>query len=169
MFAEVSIAELSFAELDAEVIVVEEAILLREIIPVMIIGDDFFRADMGANFDGVEIVVELERLGLTVAGINRDGSVRNNPGQVKLLREIFPIFRGPVGTIINIYVGGQETPDSPVHWTGPFPFTIGEDSSVQPLVESPYLAVKYTSQDQPVWSLLSMDLDIEPTGEIYDE
>lgn len=170
MFSETAIAEVSIAELLDEEVVPVETTLFLERVPVMIIGDNFFRADMGDDFDQEGIAVELERLGLTIEGMNRDGTFRTNPGSVKILREAWPVVRGTPGDVLNFYFGVQaKTPEDTVAWQGPFPFTIGENASVRPLIEGAYLAYKVVSNGQSEWSLLSIDLDIDRTGEVYDQ
>src|SRR5690606_33779821 len=112
----------------------------------------------------------LERIGWSIDGINRDGSIRTNPYSVKIIREIWPVFRGTIGTELQISVGVQaKTPEDPIAWQGPFSFIIGEDVSIQPLLEGVYFAIRITSQNQPVWSLLSMDIDLDRVGEVYAE
>lgn len=168
MLAISSLSEDTISELIGESHVEIVTLLLLERRPVLIVGHEFHRVDMGEDFDGAPISVSLERTGWTVEGMNRDGTIRNNPSSVKILRELFPVIRGELGTVIDIYAGGQaKTPEDPVVYQGPFPFVVGVDTSVQPLVEVVFLAVKFMSDGQPPWALLSLDLDVDPAGDVY--
>lgn len=163
-----SISALALASFDEEeVILVASPTILVERRPVLIFAQNLFRADYGSTFGGVEIVSILERIGITIEGTDRDGRPRNNPSSVKLLREIWPIIRGTNGTELLFYAGAQMRPEDTINWQGPMSFVIGQDVSVQPLVEGAYLALRIESYGQPQWSLLDLELDIERTGEVY--
>jgi len=136
--------------------------------PVLIEGGFLHRVDRGYLFGDTNSSVLLERVGLTLEGMGRDGTLRSNPNSVKLFRELWPLFRGEIGTEIFISVGAQlRTAEDPILWQGPFSFIIGQDVSIQPLLEGCFLAWRFTSTNQPPWSLLAIDADIEPTGEVY--
>lgn len=165
---ETSIAEVSIAEgASSGEFVFPETVLFLEQRPVMLIGQAAFRADMGEDFAGSQILTILERVGWAIESTDRNGVIVSNPSRIKLLREIWPIIRGTVGDVVDIYAGYQFTPEDEVIWQGPFPFEIGVDKSVQPLVEGPYLAIRFQSLGISPWALLGVELDIDPTGEVY--
>ena len=165
-----AISEVSISDVPEEVLVPVESLLLPENLPVMIIGNNFFRADMGVDFAGVDFLALVERIGWTVSGAHRDGSLILDPSKVKILREAWPVIRGTSGNVLNFYFGAQlRSPENSIAWQGPFPFVIGEDASIRPLVEGAYLAMRVEGLGVDPWSLLSIDLDIDVTGEIYDQ
>lgn len=143
---------------------------LRDIkpLPVFAYDFDFYQVDSADTFitpngwEGIPVV--LERLGLTIYGRDRQGNWKEDPDIVKLVKGLYPIFRGEPGTVINIYVGAQETMEGPVSWDGPHPFIIGEDTSINPLVSGPFIAVRFESTGQKPWKLLSYTLDITQVG-----
>ncbi len=170
IFGDAAFGEVAFGEdLEGSASAPEAVVKLYEKAPVMIIGQNLFRADYGTDFDGAPIDVVLERTGIAIEGMNRDGTFRTNPTSTKLLREITPVIKGTRGTTINIYAGFQSNSvEDEVVWEGPFEYILGETVSVEPLVEGVYLAIKYTSNGQPPWKLLGEELDIAVTGEPYD-
>ena len=168
MTAHASISEQAISEDSSTISTPSAPTILLARKPVFIAGQNLYRADLGSTFDGSPIVAEVERVGWTIEGTNRDGSPRNNPSRVKLLREMWPIIRGTSGDTINFYFAGQMRPEDPLAWQGPYPFVIGTNMSVQPLVEGAYLSMKAISNGQSEWSLLAVELDIEPTGEVLN-
>lgn len=140
--------------------------LFGQTLPVYSYGMEFFQAGNLLAPDLVPLDITLERVGLTVASVDREGKPRSDPSVVKLLTEIWPVIRGVPGTVINIYAGAQDDPEAGVSWQGPFSFTLGTSKSVQPIVQGAYLAVRFVSVAQPPWYLLSYDLDIEVLGRL---
>lgn len=161
-----SIAETAISEVPEQDLVSIETDLSLENLPVFPVGTLFYRAEMGEDFGGTPISVVLERIGLTIEGFDRSGNIRSNPRSVKLLREIWPLVRGEVGTVIEVFCGVQRTPEDAIFWHGPYSFTVGTSVSVQPLLEGVYHSVRFRSTGQPAWDMLSYILDIEPTGEV---
>lgn len=163
-----SILERSILELSSEDFVPVAATVLLDQRPVMVVGDNLYRADSGDDFAGLPVVVILEKVGISVEGQARDGTLRINPSSTKILREIWPVIRGTTGAIIEIYAGSQSnSAEDPVIWQGPFNYVLGTDVSVQPLIEGVYLALRFRSENQPPWSLLAVKLDVDPTGEPF--
>lgn len=131
MVAETAISEAAIAEGSSdEEFVFPEITVHLDFRPMMIIGQGIYRADTGLTFAGDPIVVNLERVGWTIEGVDRNGEIKHNPATVKLLREVWPVLRGEIGTTVNFYFGAQlKDPESDVVWQGPFPFVIGQDTS----------------------------------------
>lgn len=169
MTTEVSISESAIAEETAAAIVPVVTTLYLERRPVMIYGTAAYRAELGNDFAGQQVVAQLEKIGLDIEPDGKGGLVRD-PSSMKILREVWPTIRGTPGTTINIYAGYQSiSADDAIVWTGPFPFVLGSDVSVQPLIEGAYLSLKFTSTGQPPWALLSVDADIDNVGEVYTQ
>src|SRR5690606_28516135 len=118
----------------------------------------------GDSFVNEEIQVILERLGLTIYGRDRQGNWKEDPDLVKLVKKVVPIFRGSPGTVINIFVGAQDSMEGGVTWDGPHEFVIGRDTFVTPLISGKFIAIRFESLGQKQWSLLSYDLDIKNIG-----
>jgi hypothetical protein len=143
---------------------------LRDIkpLPVFSYEFDFYQVDSADTFikDGElqGIPVVLERLGLTIYGRDRQGNWKEDPDIIKLVKGVYPIFRGEPGTVVNIYVGSQEDMEGAITWDGPHPFVIGEDTYVKPLISGPFIAIRFESSGQRSWKLLSYDLDITTVG-----
>jgi hypothetical protein len=133
--------------------------------PVAIIGDRFYQFDAGVNFAVGPVEVTLGRTGLTIVGQDRFGQWMVDPGVEKLVTGMWPVFRAPAGTVVQIWVGAQESTEDPITWEGPRDFRVGIDKFQDFLVSGTHIAVRFTSMGQPPWELLSYDLDIEPVGE----
>lgn len=134
--------------------------------PILVSGTRFFRADTTNLFDTEPVQVIVERTGLTVFGRDREGQPKSDPMLIKLIREIWPVFIGIVGTKVDIYAGGQVGPNSPITWQGPFPFVIGQSVSVQPLISTTHFAIRFESLNQLPWTLVNYTLDIEVLGTV---
>lgn len=132
--------------------------------PIMLKGTEFYQAEKGNDFHGKPITVLLERLGLTIYGRDRQGQWKEDPDLWKIVNGVYPIFRGPQGTVVKIYIGSQETPEDPITWSGPHEFTIGRSYFVDPWISGRYISIRFESVGQPPWQLLSYDLDIRPVG-----
>lgn len=132
--------------------------------PIMLKGTEFYQAEKGNDFHGKPITVLLERLGLTIYGRDRQGQWKEDPDLWKIVNGVYPIFRGPQGTVIKIFIGSQDTPEDPITWSGPHEFTIGRSYFVDPWISGRYISIRFESIGQPPWQLLSYDLDIKPVG-----
>lgn len=169
MTSEVSISESSISEETAAVFVPAVITLYLERRPVMIYGAAAYRAELGNNFAGLPVISQLERIGIDIEPDGR-GGVRSNPTSIKILRELWPVFRGTLGTTVQIYVGSQPvSPEDTIVWQGPFDYTFGQDTSIQPLVEGAFYSLKILSTNQAPWALLSIDVDIDTVGEVYTQ
>lgn len=133
--------------------------------PIMVQGTKFFQADNGLDFGGQPIRVSLTRTALTVLGRDRSGNWKVDPGIIKEVTGLWPMIRGVPGTVIKISVGGQPTPDEPIRWEGPRDFIVGTDFFLDFIVSDRYISVRFESEGQRPWELLSYDLDLEVVGE----
>lgn len=135
--------------------------------PVMVKDSAFYSAESGElRATDESMLTVLERTGLTISGQDSKGLLLSDPSVVKLLHGLWPIIIAPVGTVINVYAGAQDTPGGAVRWANPQVFTVGNGVYVDFYqVTGPYLAVRFTSLGQATWKLLGYDLDIELVGE----
>lgn len=132
--------------------------------PIMIIGSEFFQAEEGASAGGNPVRVSLVRTGLTIFGRDQHGKPKVDPGMIKFVSGLWPSIKGLPGTVVKLYVGAQETPDSPILWEGPYDFVVGTSYFQDFTVSGRYIAVRFESIGQEVWELSGYDLDIDPIG-----
>jgi hypothetical protein len=133
--------------------------------PVAIIADKFYQFDSGVTFAVGPVEVTLTRTGLTIVGQDRFGQWQIDPGTIKEVLGMWPVFRAPTGTIVQLWVGAQESTDDPITWEGPYDFQVGVSSFQDFTVSGRYVAVRFSSKGQLPWELLSYDLDIVNVGE----
>jgi hypothetical protein len=133
--------------------------------PVAIIGDRFVQFDAGVTFLAGPVEVSLTRTGLTIVGQDRFGQWQVDPAVVKLVQGMWPVFKAATGTVVQLWVGGQESADGPITWEGPYDFRIGIDKYQDFLVSGTHIAVRFTSRGALPWELLSYDLDLTAIGE----
>lgn len=131
--------------------------------PVFISGNNFFQAETDPRFDGEVVMTHLERTGLPVAGVDRQGRPTVNPAVLKFVRMLYPMFTEGNGKI-SIRLGSQEEPDGPVDWEGPYMFDIGVDHKYDFTVGGQYLAIRFESALSERWQLASYTLDLDILG-----
>lgn len=134
--------------------------------PVMIQGNDFYVADETDEMTPHTMKVVLSRTGLTIYARDQEGNPKNDTEAIKSVQGIWPEIEAPPGTIVEVWVGAQATPISPVEWQGPRNFVVGETIYLDFIVTGRYISVKFESQGQPVWVLSRYDLDVEKSGEM---
>lgn len=87
----------------------EEILLAKGTAPYELVTRDGEDKDFGGDID-----VSLERVGLPLGPLSRDGQIRPNYNQVKLITEIWPDIDTEENYFIRI--GSQEYPEDPVEW-----------------------------------------------------
>lgn len=132
--------------------------------PVQIIGNEFYQADSGPDFQGTPISVVLSRTALTIYGRDQQGRPRVDPGVIKNIQGIWPEFKAPEGTVIRVQVGFHDTPEGPVNWSPARDFTVGSSLFLDMYATGPYIAVRFESEGQLPWDLTGYALEIEPVG-----
>ncbi len=132
--------------------------------PVMIIGNEFYQADAALRFGETSLRVVMSRTGLTIFGKDRFGNWKSDPSSYKEVTGLWPIIRGTAGTIIKVYVGAQDSTEDPIRWEGPYDYICGQTTFMDFTVAGRFLGIRFESQDQEPWELLSYDMEIELTG-----
>lgn len=127
-----------------------------EILMASSANSKFYLGDSTEQFAGQPMTAVVERSGLGIDG--KDLASR------LFLRSIFPRVEGPSGAVLKVWVGGQDTADSPIFWEGPREFRIGLDRKVDFRMNSRMLAVKFQSEGNFSWKLSSYDLDVDFVG-----
>lgn len=124
----------------------------------------FLLFDEGFSSEGSDFRGYVERLGIPLAGVGRDGNPILDERNRKSLTEVWPQIRQQNGTSVDIYVGGQEQLDGPVTWDGPHQFRPGVDEMVDCYAEGRYLAYRIETDDQSQWKLDSLKLNVNDLG-----
>jgi hypothetical protein len=121
-------------------------------------------ADLSTTFAGTQFTSYIERVGLTIIGQDRNGKPIEDLETVKLLTEIWPRVEGDAGVTINVYAGTQMARDQAVEWHGPYPFVIGTDLKVNPLVRGKLLGVRFSATTDASWRIHGYDITVQPIG-----
>lgn len=116
------------------------------------------------RFDGVDYTAFVERVGLAVVDMDRDGTPKFDLSVRKLVKELWPKIDGPVGSQINIQVGTQEGVNDSVDWGQVFPFTIGVTQKINPLVSGKLIGVRFEMTGNYSCRLHGYDLELEILG-----
>ena len=109
-------------------------------------------ADTSNMFDNVPFTAKIERTGLHFG----------SAATAKYCRAVYLDMEssGPV----DIYVGGQDSPNATVVWEGPFSFDPATQEKIDCRVTYKYLAFKVVSTTDVSWSLTSYDMIWQPAG-----
>ncbi len=110
---------------------------------------------VGPDHDGVEIVAEIERTGITLGDANRR----------KLVRKVWPRFYGGGGNTVAISIGASDHPDVAPQYSPEQTFVIGTDRHVNVTVAGFFLAYKMRTNGGIEWRLPAFDLEFETMGE----
>jgi hypothetical protein len=108
---------------------------------------DVGSTDGGTGFDGV-----LERTGMSF----------DDPYSVKLIRGVRPRIDATGQTPITIQVGSSMVPDSPVTWSPPVQFSVGQDIKADTFAQGRFLAIRLTGRN--AYRIRSLDFDVVPSG-----
>jgi len=124
-----------------------------------------FHADTGYTDDGTNFTSYVERIGLSIAGVDLQGNPKADPSKRKFLRAVYPKISAGSSAIIQVSAGSQDTPNGPVTWEGPYNFNTLTDTRVDFRVSGNYLAVRFEDTGNLPWEMTGYGLDIEVIGE----
>lgn len=124
----------------------------------------FLLYDEGFTAEGADKYAYCERASMPIAGVDQRGQIIMDSSGFKLVTEVWPEIRMQNGTVVDIYVGGQETLNQAIQWQGPFPFVVGVDDKIDCDVAGRYLSFRFETNDQSQWKLDSYTLNLEPLG-----
>ncbi len=85
-------------------------------------------------------------------------------GYSLLGRYVWPQILGNAGDVIQVSLGGSETPDGAISWEGPYNFEIGADTYVDFATPGRYLSIRFASTNSLGWTLQSYKVEYELTG-----
>ena len=111
-----------------------------------------FIADESNTFDGITYTSRIERTGMHFG----DTLVAKYCNAVYIDMES--------SGAVDIYVGGNDSANSPVVWKGPFSFDPATQEKIDCRVTNKYLAFKVVSTTEVSWSLTSYDMKWTPAG-----
>ena len=117
-------------------------------------GTKIYLADASKTFAGSNFTAYMQR----------EGMAFDAPEVVKLVKGLRPRFDAPVGTTINVYLGGAMDMATGTTWSGPYPYTVGTTYKVDGFASGRYIAVKFESTGAVSWRLKSYDIDIDQQG-----
>lgn len=123
-----------------------------------------YQADNTEQFDGVSMLSYVERQGLALAGMDRQGNITVDLESIKFVRAIWPHISATNGTQVDVYVGSQMRIGDPVSWSGPFTFTVGTDYKIDCRVTGRLIAVKFQANCDCAWTLDGFDVDVDLRG-----
>lgn len=110
--------------------------------------------DVGTTDLGVQITSELERTAITL----------DDPYSNKLIRAIYPRIDAPVGTILQVQIGGSMFANDPPTYSTAVSFEVGRQIKIDSFAIGRFLAVKISTDDYAPWRLRSIDMDVVPSG-----
>lgn len=118
-----------------------------------------YKLNVGGQFDGTDMACRLERIGLPIIGRDRDGEWKVDLDSVKFLRRVHLKLQadGPV----SIYVGGQNTPEGPVTWVGPYSFDPATQYFIDCRIQARFLAFRLDTTTDIDWTLYGYTMDLE--------
>ncbi len=95
--------------------------------------------------------------------VQRTGLDFDNPGQVKLLRKVWPRMTATSGSV-EIRVGTQKHPEDTVTWSDYRTFTPGTDDAVTFDAKGRYHAIEFRSSANMNWTLSGFEVEIRDGG-----
>jgi len=127
------------------------------------VNTKFFRVDTTNQFNNVNMESFIERKGLAIVGVDREGNPKVDFSTRKLVKRLWPkMSGGPV----TVRVGAQETADGPISYTASQVFTPGVDSYIDVIAQGRFLAVRFESNSNVAWALDGYDLEVEIIGRL---
>ena len=116
---------------------------------------ELYLPDRGSTFDGTEYTSYLERQGL----------VLGDPTTVKTVTGLWPRFDAPTGTVIQIRVGSQASPDVAVAWQGYVNYTVGTSFRADLFGTGRFIAYALQSTSGSTWRLKGITFEFENVSE----
>lgn len=114
-----------------------------------------FLIDDGTTYNGTATAVYLERTGLGLGDTSR----------IKMVKSLRPQIDAPVGTVVNMKIGGALTADSTISWTNALPYTVGSSIAAYGMMSGRYIGVKFESTVGTPWRCRSLGIEYEVTGQ----
>jgi hypothetical protein len=110
--------------------------------------------DVGSTFHGSAFTASVERVGLAFG----------DPGQVKIVRGIYPRIDGNIGSTVYIQFGATMDAEAPYAWGDVVPYVIGSTYKADTFITGRFIGYRVWSTDTFSWRLRSMDVDVKMGG-----
>lgn len=123
------------------------------------LDDGLFQKD-GSNYRSF-----VERKGLTIVGLSRDGNIISDETLIKMTASVWPRIKAVDGTVIQVSLGVHSSPEGTVTYTGPKDFTVGTDVQLDFVVTGRYLAIKFEETLNVEWELQGYKIELTPLGQ----
>lgn len=111
-------------------------------------------ADVGGAFHGTPHESKIERTGLSF----------DKPDTVKVIKSVTPRIDAVAGTVVYIQVGGAMDAEGDYTWSDPVTYTVGTTRKADAFATGRFLAYRIYSTGSPIWSVRSIDLDVQEMG-----
>ena len=118
--------------------------------------------DSGFDFAGTPFTSFVERTGLSIYGRDRQGNWKADEKVVKMINAVWPRVKSTQP--INVYVGRQDTFNSPITWTGPRSFNPNTDKWVDFDVTGPLIGIRFEFPNSTDVEFNGYGLDVRPIG-----
>ena len=118
-------------------------------------NQELYLPDRSSQFDTVNYTSYLERSGLTLG----------DPSLVKTVTGIWPRFDATVGTVIQIRVGSQKSPDEPILWQGFINYTVGTSFRADLFGTGRFIAYAIQSTSGQSWRVKGLTFEFENVSE----
>ena len=117
--------------------------------------------DSTNQFDGSNITSFIQRDGLAVVGVDRQGNPKADFEIRKLVKRLWPkLTGGPV----NVRVGTQESLDGTITWQATQAFDPATQKYLDVMANGRLISVRFESNTNVGWGLQGYDLEVEPLG-----
>lgn len=120
-----------------------------------------FHMDRTSQFNNVNMTSFVQRDGLAIVGVDRQGHPKADIGVHKLLKRVWPKAEGGP---FEVRVGSQQSLGGPITFQSPQTFTPGTDDFVDVCVEGRLLTIRFQSTADVAWKLHGYDVEIEVLG-----
>jgi hypothetical protein len=118
-------------------------------------GTKLYVADLGQSYDGSNPYMYVERTGLSLG----------NHDRFKLVKSIRPRIDAPLGTVVDVRIGGALYADGTITWSAPIQYTVGSSIAAYGLVSGRYIGVKLEGVAGDTWRCRSLDIEYELMGD----
>ena len=110
---------------------------------------------------------KLERTGLAIVGMDRQGAPVVDTTSVKQVTELYPIIDSVNSMDMQVSVGAQDNPNGAITWDGPYDFDPLVDEKIDCFAEGRYIAVRFESSSEVNWKMEGYGMKVDRVGEYY--
>lgn len=121
-----------------------------------------FHLDMGNQVAGVNFRAYIERTGLDVIGVTKDGQLVRNQEVMRLIRRI---YIKATGNPFDVWIATQQEIEGPIVWQKEGTFIPGTHKFVDVGRSTQLWGIRFESTDNGDWTIHGFEPDIEPLGE----